>query len=173
MNVRADDSQQVNATVDLVYKMFLTMLARLEREGLLAENSEVKDLGTIMAIYIRLAPTFHDIGLCEDDNFESIIGAYATKFGITLRSPSDIKDLLGDLDKSVTLPKPDKAKDDPWGWTKTLSAFKKDHGKIGGDKLDITSWTSAERRNASFNKRDPLGKEEMKALKAGAVMQLA
>lgn len=47
------------------------------------------------------------------------------------------------------------------------------HGPIGGDQYDITTWSSAERKKHSFDKKDPLDKKMIKALKQGLVMQLA
>lgn len=43
---------------------------------------------------------------------------------------------------------------------------------IGGDTLDITTWTSEERKRKSFDKKDPLGKAEIDAIKNGLVMSL-
>jgi hypothetical protein len=43
---------------------------------------------------------------------------------------------------------------------------------IGGDSLDITTWTSAERKKKAYDKKDPLGKE-IDAIKEGLILDLA
>jgi hypothetical protein len=43
---------------------------------------------------------------------------------------------------------------------------------LGGDSLDLTTWSSAERKAHSFEKKDPLGKEIMDAIKKGEVLQV-
>lgn len=152
-------------------RMFLTMLARLEREQLLQDqNSEVKNLGLIMALFIKLASELRGGSLLEDGDeetvkkssprfkfkpseFDGYILAYANKFAITLRGPIDIDELVAELDTDAKLPA---SGQDPWGWNTALKSYSKDYaisppmggGKatIGGDSLDITTWSSAERK---------------------------
>jgi hypothetical protein len=45
-------------------------------------------------------------------------------------------------------------------------------GAIGGDALDITTWTSAERKEFNFDGRDPFGAREIAALKKGDVLEM-
>ncbi|KAL2811697.1 hypothetical protein BJX63DRAFT_433208 [Aspergillus granulosus] len=44
--------------------------------------------------------------------------------------------------------------------------------KIGCDDYDITAMTSAECKKHKFNRKDPLGKQELDTIKDGLVMQL-
>ncbi|KAK1599435.1 uncharacterized protein LY79DRAFT_575138 [Colletotrichum navitas] len=120
----------------------LAMLARLERECVLTPDSK--------------------------DTFDNYVAAYAKKHGITLRDVPGLKNLLADVDDSVKLPKETHG-DDLWGWEMAFSEYKKGR-KIGGDDLDITSWPSVERKRASFNNKDPLGKKEIEAIKNGMFM---
>ena len=53
--------------VRLLGTMFLTMLARLERENLLAEGSEVKDLGVVMALWVKIASNMRRDDILDDD----------------------------------------------------------------------------------------------------------
>lgn len=145
-------------------RLFLTMLARLEREQLLQDQSpEVRNLGLIMALFIKLGSDMVEGSLLADDeeetvkksspkfkfnpsDFPSHILAYANKFAITLQGLSNIDVLVAELDTDAKLPA---ISDDPWAWDTALKAYSKSYavkGKIGGDSLDITSWSSAERK---------------------------
>jgi hypothetical protein len=48
------DFDTLKYAVRLMGRPFLCMLARLEREGLLSENSEILKLGLIMALFVRI-----------------------------------------------------------------------------------------------------------------------
>lgn len=50
-----DDPESVSQLYHLVARTFLSMLARLERQGLLFETSEVQNLGLIMSLYMKIA----------------------------------------------------------------------------------------------------------------------
>lgn len=53
-------------------------------------------------------------------------------------------------------------------------AFRGTHRRaIGGDGLDISTWSNAERRHYAFDKKDPLPKDTVKNLKEGLVLILA
>jgi hypothetical protein len=194
------------ATNSLIVRMFLSMLAKLESRDLLKPDSEVKDLGVVMALYIKLFSEYSDgflgddFDISEDDlsedeppkkkrskkafsidlnSFDAYLLAYARKHNVELRGPSNINSLVNDLE-DIDLPA---AKGDPWGWAAALKDYKLKNGvpsyafrgqyrKIGGDALDITTWSSAERKKHSFDKKDPLGKKEIEALKEGLIMSL-
>jgi hypothetical protein len=176
--------------------MFLAMLAKLECEDLLKPDSEVKNLGLVMAMYIKLAVSIRPDYLISDDEddkkpkkgskklfkfncarFDDYVLAYAKKYNIKLLGPSDIDDLVAELEE-VDLPA---AGDDPRGWTGAFKEYVRDRGvsqpgkkaRIGGDNLDITTWSKAERTAHSFTKKDPLGKKEIDAIKEGMVLQPA
>lgn len=201
-----DGADLVGATYELVGRLFMSMLALLERKNLLSKVSEIKNLDVMMAIFLDIAHGARCYGFLEDSATESLgpakdkkewqpeffdnhILAYARKYDIDLIGIDGIDKLIEDTDADVDLPVPasnadDKA--DPFGFVKGLKGYKKEHGGvtaflaqskksnsvIGGDHLDITSWTSAKRKSKAFNKKDPLGKEELAALKNGAVMSL-
>ncbi|KAK2029699.1 hypothetical protein LX32DRAFT_560149 [Colletotrichum zoysiae] len=182
----ADDGEFCTRTARLIGNLFLAMLARLEREGVFTPDSEVKDLGNVMAGMLKVAATLRNYDLLEggtrmkkskkrpfpfdEDSFDNYVAAYAKKHGITLRGVPGLKDLLADVDDSVELPTAE-AGDDPWGFEVSLADYKKGR-KIGGDDLDITSWPSAKRKSAAFDNKDPLGKKERDAIKDGMVMML-
>lgn len=162
---RIDDGERADTAAQLMGRMFLTMLARLEREHLLQNQSpEVRNLGLFMALFIKLESNIVEGSLLErneeetvkksspkfkfnQSNFASHILAYANKFAITLQGLSNIDVLVAELDTDAKLPAA--SGKDPWGWDTALKAYSKSYavkGKIGGDSLDINSWSSAERK---------------------------
>ena len=175
--------------------MFLTMLAKLDREGVLNSKSEVKNIGLVIAIFIKLADVWRQCDVLADEEqeerlkstpgktfkfnpaeFDAYVHAYAYQNSIPLQGPADIGDLIDEFE-DVELAT---VGDDPWKWATSFKNYKRDFGmsprakaKIGGDTYDITAWTSAERKKHSFNKKDPLGKDEIKALKDGMILQMA
>ncbi|KAH1464616.1 hypothetical protein KXX58_006506 [Aspergillus fumigatus] len=198
-----DDSSAVYATLVLAGRTFLAMLAQLEHLDLLKPDSEVKNLGFIMALYIKLAAT-EDILDLEDvtdeikknngtdetftfvrSNFPSHILAYAKKYNIKLVGPTDIDEVVEDLEDGAELPERDeKPFGDPWNLSGATEEYFDNYTgyydgrkgwktRPGGDTLDITTWSSADRKKASFDGKDPLGKEERDAIKKGLVMSLA
>ncbi|KAI8944430.1 hypothetical protein F4801DRAFT_571691 [Xylaria longipes] len=182
-----DDGDGVHETMLLVGRMFLAMLAQLDELGLVGDATEVKSLGCTMAMYMALAAEMRGLSALGDgprnesgtkgkkfqpDYFDDAILSYANKRGVMLRGPSDIEEIVAEAEGDVGLPA--KNARDPWGWKAGLKKYTKDRdGKIGGDHYDITTWPSAERKAASFNKKDPLSRKDMDALKKGMVMQMA
>ncbi|KAG7057572.1 hypothetical protein JMJ77_0004956 [Colletotrichum scovillei] len=161
----ADDGEFVDETAKLIGNLFLATLARLEFEGVLAADSEVEDLGCVMAGMLKVASAFRGFDLFY-------VAAYAKKHGITLKGVPGLKALVDDLEgEEEELPNAEEHGEDPWGWADALASYKKGR-KIGGDDLDITSWTPAKRKQHAFNKKDPLGKKEIDAIKNGMVMML-
>ncbi len=182
------------------------MLARLEREKLLSKDSEIPNLGLIMALFMVFGNGGRDYGLSEDSKqealgpakdkkkwephaFDSHILAYAHKYDIDLVGPHRIDKAVTEADDDVDLPVLESnstAQSDPFGFAKALKKYKSDYGgitaflaqnknpavPIGGDNLDITTWTSAKRKSKAYNKKDPLGKRELDALKQGMVLSL-
>lgn len=182
---RIDDASTVCATYILFGQMFLSMLACLERQNLLRPDSEVKSLGIVMALYIKLGGEARANDCLDGDDetkvgsfsyhpaqFDEYVLAYAEKHGIALKAPDGIDKLIEDLDK-VDLPTATDGNKDPWGWKKALATYKKGRGPLGGDRLDITSWTSARRREHNFDKKDPLGKKEIANIKKGMILEMA
>lgn len=174
--IRVDDGEGVQVFIEVIKTLFLSMLATLERNNLLEPDSKIKNLGHIMALYIRyVVDALPDYSI-ESNDLEAHIFAYAAKHKIELPglegSNVDREELQENAQK-IKLPEPTAKKNDPWDWAKCLREYKKNYGPIGGDKLDITTWTSVERKKHSFYNRDPLDKKMIDDLKEGLVMHLA
>ena len=146
----------------------------------------------IMSLYIKLARDMCANDLLEDGeeetvklkavdgstteytfdlaNFDEYILGYAERHGITVPGSSP------DEGAAENLPFP--TAEDPWNTAGAFQKYEKNQGRasgphetpaIGGDKYDITTWTSDERASASFNRRDPFSKE-LVALKLGFLL---
>lgn len=129
--------------------MFLSMLATLERNDLLKPDSDVKNLGQIMSLYIRWAADTLPEASMDPKELEDIVLAYATKHKIELAGLSVMKTdrvQLQERADKLKLSQPTDKENDPWGWKKIFKDYKQDYGPIGGDKLDLTTWSSAERK---------------------------
>lgn len=164
--------------MNVVGTMFTTMLAMLDREGLMKPDSEVKSLGVVMGAFTRyvvdvVGPDFH----IQAGDLDKKVLAYAKKYNIELKGLSDIEDKLKDSREEaekLELPSSDDKDGDPWDWKKDLAQYKKDYGpKFGGDALDISTWTPAERKQAAFDKKDPFTRKMISAIKDGMIMQRA
>ena len=191
---RADDGERVQEAARLVGRMFLAMLAQLDEEGLVGDATAVQSLGCTMAMYMELASVWRRMNVLEDDRRkkytkklkfqpdhpEDAVLTYANKRGVTLQGPDDIEELMAHAVGDIELP--GKGAKDPWGFKAALTSYVKHQGisrngrgtpKIGGDRYDITTLPSSERKAASFNKKDPFGKKDLQALKNGMVLSPA
>ncbi|KAI0517226.1 hypothetical protein F5B22DRAFT_114280 [Xylaria bambusicola] len=192
----ADDGERVQEASRLVGRMFLAMLAQLDEAGLVGDATAVKSLGCTMAMYMLLASNMRRLNVLKDeprkrytsklkfqpDYFEDGVMAYVNRRGVTLRGPEEIEELMAAAKGDIELPK--KGNKDPWGWKVALKAYTKDRGvpryiivgsrpKIGGDRYDVTTIPSSERKAASFTGKDPFSKKELEALKDGMILSPA
>lgn len=169
---------------NLIGTMFLTMLAKLEHRDLLKPDAEIKNLALIMALYIQVAQqpipvdAFHDL--------DTRVLAYATKHKIAVRDVPGMKRLVDDLQEEadgVELPSFKARRYDPWQWKRSFGDYQ-DYAedlpfyalkpnRMGGDGLDITTWSSDRRKQHSLDEKDPLSEDVIDSLKKGLVVQLA
>ncbi|CAI7654537.1 unnamed protein product [Penicillium pancosmium] len=160
----------------LVESGFLTMLAKLESLDLLKPDSEVKSLAAIMSLAIGNAYELANYGL-EFEGFDKKVLAYALKHDIVLprllRTEKTVEE-LSDKARAFNLPEFDTNDNDPWQLRKTLKKYTPagEGKKMGGDKYDVTTWTSAKRKKNSSGRKDPCSKEMMDNIKKGMVLSL-
>ncbi|KAJ9150965.1 hypothetical protein NKR19_g5137 [Coniochaeta hoffmannii] len=155
-----DDSDRLDATIQLAGRVFLSMLALLGTKDLFTPTSQIKDFGLVMALNMKAGRSYRDdISLLQGQSqaarFDNHVLAYAKKHFVPLVGASDIDDIATACNGAVKLPVAMQTKPDPA--SKSV--------KIGGDKYDIMAMSSAERKGHSFDKKDPLGKREIGALK--------
>ncbi|KXX80644.1 hypothetical protein MMYC01_203400 [Madurella mycetomatis] len=193
-----DDGETVETTFQLVGRMFLAILAKLERANLLGRNSEIQNLGLIMSLFMAVANDHRPYGLLEKSRkeligpakdkkwwqphaFDNHILAYARKYDIDLAGRDDTERIIAEANDAVELPTVESkaGKADPFKFARELDAYKMKcggisafmtsrmsgrkscHQGIGGDNLDITTWSSAARKKMAFDERDPLGKRKL------------
>ena len=198
------DGDTVTETYLILGRLFLSLLALLERLDLLEKDSPIENLGLIMALFVAFGHSAKRFGELRGSNrqslgpgkdkkkwwphkFENQIIAYASKYDITLVGPHNIDEIIKKTTSGADLPLPvpiNAPKVDPFGFAKNLKRYKEEQGgltawmamcsndrtPIGGDSLDITTWTSKKRKEKSFDDKDPLTKEHLDALKRGLVM---
>ncbi|OOQ88783.1 hypothetical protein PEBR_11429 [Penicillium brasilianum] len=167
-----EDGEGLEILLHVVGTIFLTMMATLERLDLLKPDFEIKNIGMIMGLAIRLNAYAVDLESFED--LPKYLNAYAAKHKIVLHDVP--KDSGSEEPVPATgkgsLSEPTAKKNDPWGFALELKKLKKEQ-PLGGDKFDITTVSGPERKSAHFDGKDPLTKQAIKALKEGLVMQLA
>jgi hypothetical protein len=149
--------------------MFLATLATLERNDLLKPDSEIKNIGAVMGMFIRFINDIQAYGI-EFEDQDTYIMAYATKHNITVHGLTEPKYKVSS--EGVELPEATAKGNDPWGWKKAYAQLKEEKKTLGGDSSDITSWTSAERKKASFDKKDPIPASAMAHIKKGEIMEM-
>ncbi|EIT78186.1 hypothetical protein BDV35DRAFT_405806 [Aspergillus flavus] len=192
--VMIDDGDLFRETTILLEQIFLTLLAELEKEGQLEAHSDVHNIGLIMGLIAGEANTLRSDGFINikkskaksyhGQDFIPYLLTYASKGNISLRGPSNIDEIIAEGEElseqeNVELPT---AQKDPWKWGTVFKAYKRNavapyggrsRTAIGGDCLDITTYSSAERKKASFTKKDIISADMIKKIKEGLVLQLA
>jgi hypothetical protein len=114
----------------------------------------------------------------EFEDLDKKVLAYALKHDIVLpgllRTEKTVEE-LSDKARAFNLPGYDANDKDSWQLTKTLKKYipAGEGEKMGGDKYDVTSWTSAKRKKNSSNRKDSCSKEMMDNIKKGMVLSLA
>lgn len=187
--------------------MFLRTLAEFENRGTLGPNTEVRNLGVIMALWMSWASFVREnfgslqdsekeaLGPKEDNKtwfphkFDNQIFAYARKYDIKLVGPYNISKIMINSDASADFPvlHTSDPHADPFGFAENFASYvneytgvtaflsnraEKSQATIGGDYLDLTSWTTEERRKLHFRGADPLPQEAIDAIKKGFVLQM-
>ncbi|KAK0617542.1 hypothetical protein B0T14DRAFT_569032 [Immersiella caudata] len=187
-------SEVYRYTIVLIGRLFLSMLARLEQEKLLSKDSEAHSLGLIMGLFVGVEENMGFTLEAKEELLEpktakkewslakyaNYIVAYARKYDIQIRGPSGLEELVAQAPAIVELPS-NTGKTDPCGFDDALKAYslknacvldhlskrrKQGTTLIGGDALDITTWTAAERKEASYRGNDPVSQGILDILKA-------
>ena len=108
----------------LIGLSFVTMLNEIDRADLLKADSRIKDLGLVMASYIRWSDSWKEFAPGEDEDemdWPEGVVAYAKKAGIDLENVGvyGVKDRLTEI--GTVEPLEGDAKADRWGWKKKVS----------------------------------------------------
>lgn len=155
--------------INLIGRMFMTVLARLEREDML---HKVPSLGAVMSMYIELTTHLRELDVLQKEGkipgafdydvsgLASYILAYAQKYAITLPGHENWGSSPRKC-KRIKVPVPTMNMNDPWGFSKAFYVYRAAHSGgmafhycgfvgIGGDALDITTPSSRVRPEADY-----------------------
>lgn len=113
---RVDDPETVDQILDLLGKLFLAMLAKLERLDLLKPDSEVKNLAAVMIMFIGNSQELSHYELRFPESFATNVLAYAIKHGIALSELFKVDEFVKDHSEEaggVSLPAADSNSNDP------------------------------------------------------------
>lgn len=192
----ADDSDSVAETVGQICRMVLTALSMLydknNDKGKFKDGAIVYNLSWMLSLYLRVADEMRGNSVLDRaattvpktfkyraGNFDLYLRAFAKHLDVKIHGDTQSSH---DADEKVRMPK--LGGRDPWGWDKSFLTFKtaqatpdfglggESSATIGGDKLDISGWSSAERKKHSFDNKDPFPKDIAKKLKEGLCLTL-
>jgi len=164
-----DDGERVHKLMALIGCGFLTMLDCVDRFGSLGRDSEFKDLGLVMSLYLRFSDGLEDYSIDEESMaWRKYVIGYAKKARIDLVTGGchEVRKILEDEENQDIAPLKDgSSRGGRWKWPKNYKEYKSNYEtqqswrgppKIGGDMFDITKMTRQERAEAAFDKKDPL-----------------
>ncbi|KAK6525370.1 hypothetical protein TWF694_005509 [Orbilia ellipsospora] len=191
-----DDGDRVNALCLLLGRLFLYTLSRFQHLEFFLDGAseEIENLGLVMGLWIAVTAGFREndcLQIYESQDselslgegrvfkpaeFDSYIASYAREYDIELKGSKDLPLALETCNNNVDLPT--KVSDagpgsDPFGYRKAFRDYKAGYGKIGGDRMDVTSWSRHERRSAHFDNIDPFGPNDIQRIKEGECMSFA
>lgn len=184
-----DDGQMVTEAAKVLAKIPLVALTAIEKENK-DPAWDPRNIDYIISLYIKVARTLRDQSLLEKPikHTTKTFKWNASNLNLYLLEIARERDITPvgfekkEVDEVAGLTMPDTSKRDPWNWTRTFKQHIEEvgvpmyayhaHGrqKIGGDGLDITTWTPKERKDAAFNGKDPVPPSMVKKLKEGLVM---
>ncbi|KAI6777977.1 uncharacterized protein J7T54_008311 [Emericellopsis cladophorae] len=165
----ADDVERVEGLAMSIARLILTTLSTLESHDQLKEGSDIKNLGWMLALTHAMSGTLREMSVMgptaptkakafkfNPDNLDLYVCAFAHRHGITIPGVSE-----DDMAEAAGMAMPKAGAKDPWGWTRVGALV------AGGDRFDITTMSSAERKKAAFDKKDPIPAKVMGSIKKG------
>ncbi|KAF5565734.1 hypothetical protein FPHYL_4135 [Fusarium phyllophilum] len=152
--VMIDDGARVQVTCEVVGDLILATIEALKKQDVFKPDSEIRNLGLVLFMFIRWGREQSDYGV-EEENWSWIykIIDLAEEAGIKLTAPHNFEKDLEDI----------KDHRDEWAqrmgkwnnvkWNYRLRDFKDDKGstKLGGHEFDITRMSKAQRQQHSLS----------------------
>ena len=119
--IAVDDGKRVNELTGLIGCALLTVLNAIDRIEQLKANSEFRDLGLVMALYLQFSREVECLSLSPTDNtdWQEVLLQYAAKAEIDLSGQG-----VAGLDNTIDLtrePLAGKPTATRWNWLKTVS----------------------------------------------------
>lgn len=122
--IGCEDGERVQRTANLIGRSLVTALNALHIAGLLKADSEIKDIGLILSLYLAWSSDFADFGL-DDFEWRKEAVAYARTAGIDLGAVGcfGVEEQVGTLEDEYGAigPLQGAAKADRWAWKKNVS----------------------------------------------------
>ncbi|KAI0003598.1 hypothetical protein F4779DRAFT_92148 [Xylariaceae sp. FL0662B] len=167
-----DDGARFRSTTELIERAFLTLLDELDQAQMLKADSDIKDLGLVIAYYLQWMEGLFGLG-CEQD-FRKELVAYAEKAGIDLRNAGchDTEAQVNELyvDFGSIEPISGDARPDRWNFKKDFKKFAKNWQIEITDKYNILKMSRRSRAGHAFDHKDPLAGIPEKHIKEGNIM---
>ncbi|KAF3052722.1 hypothetical protein E8E11_009669 [Didymella keratinophila] len=167
-----EDGENTEAVIGLIGQALIRGLAALDSADQLKPDSDFPDIPIVITSLLQFSHGLEDYGIEGGDKWRPHAAAYFNKSKFAPeKGISNTKDILETAKGGSEAKLPKKDAKDPWGWDKTLKAYKKQHGtgkgrgQIGGYKYDITRMSRKERASHAFDKKDPLADVSDKDLK--------
>lgn len=117
--MNADHAERVDELCGVIGSAILSALNNVDKAGLLKKDSQIKDLGLVMALFIRNADSAAGIGDLDSSCMEPII-QYAKKAEIDLLD-SGVKGLEDRIGSYEVEALEGDAKPSRWDWSKKVS----------------------------------------------------
>ncbi|KAG9254111.1 uncharacterized protein F5Z01DRAFT_674427 [Emericellopsis atlantica] len=165
----ADDGERVQELAASIARLVLTTLSTLESHDQLKEGSDIRNLGWMMSLTHAMSGTLREMNVMgptapskakafkfNPDNLDLYVCAFAHRHSITIPGVSE-----DDMAEAAHMAMPKAGAKDHWGWTRGSARV------AGGDRFDITTMSSAERKEAAFDEKDPIPAKVMESIKKG------
>jgi hypothetical protein len=122
-----DDGERVHKLMALIGCGFLTMLDCVDRFGSLGRDSEFKDLGLVMSLYLRFSDGLEDYSIDEESMaWRKYVIGYAKKARIDLVTGGchEVRKILEDEENQDIAPLKDgSSRGGRWKWPKNVSVL--------------------------------------------------
>ena len=171
-----EDGEKTEAVIGLVGQALIRGLAALDAADQLKPDSDFSDIPIVITSLLHFSHGLEDYGIEGGSNWRPHAAAYFKKGKFAPeKGISNTTTILETAKGGSEAKLPKKDAKDPWGWNKTLKAYKKQHGtgkgggQIGGFKYDITRMSRKERAGHAFDGKDPLADVSDKDLKEGVI----
>lgn len=165
-----DDGPRSSVAFGLLGTGLLTMLEYIDRMDELKPGSKYRDLGMVMALFLKMSIEPAEIPMEDEDLYwRPHLMAYAKKAGIDLGEQGidglDREDQPMKRFKDVE-PMESNSTNDRWDWTTKYQAFE----RRGGNSYNILKFSRQKRRHYNVFNKDPLQQFSVKDLREGNIL---
>ncbi|KAJ4172471.1 hypothetical protein NW754_002671 [Fusarium falciforme] len=150
-----DDGERTNKIIELIGYMVVAAVEALKKEGVFKPDSEIRNLGLVLAMFIQFGHGEIEYGIDEENcSWAYKLLDMADEAGIDLTGPPGyekaIEKIIDERDRKAKAMK----KWNNVNWATKLRGYTSKHGgktHFGGHQYDITRKTAAERKRHSLD----------------------